>query len=53
MTIENQRETGLPLGEPARQKYFMNLVKNEVEELGRRKGRKLTCFISTFGCPTV
>lgn len=53
MTIENQGTAGIPLEEPARQKYFINLVRNEVEHLGREKGRRLTCFISTFGCPTV
>uniref|UniRef100_UPI004056863B tRNA (N6-isopentenyl adenosine(37)-C2)-methylthiotransferase MiaB n=1 Tax=Agathobacter sp. TaxID=2021311 RepID=UPI004056863B len=39
-----------PAAEPARQKYFMELVKARIAELSREKGRPLTCFISTFGC---
>ncbi len=39
-----------PAAEPARQKYFMELVKTRVAELAEEKGRPLTCFISTFGC---
>lgn len=55
MTTENQNLAGtprkeIPQTEPARQKYFMELVKEEVEALSAQKGRKLTCFISTFGC---
>ena len=39
-----------PEAEPARQKYFMDLVKIKIRELSEEKGRPLTCFISTFGC---
>ncbi|MBE5971915.1 MAG: tRNA (N6-isopentenyl adenosine(37)-C2)-methylthiotransferase MiaB [Lachnoclostridium sp.] len=39
-----------PAVEPARQKYFMELVKARVAELAAEKGRPLTCYISTFGC---
>lgn len=39
-----------PAAEPARQKYFMELVKEMTAEKSREKGRPLTCFISTFGC---
>ncbi len=39
-----------PNAEPERQKYFMELVKELVAERARKKGRPLTCFISTFGC---
>ncbi|MBR6616057.1 MAG: tRNA (N6-isopentenyl adenosine(37)-C2)-methylthiotransferase MiaB [Lachnospiraceae bacterium] len=39
-----------PAAEPARQKYFMELVKARVAGLAAEKGRPLTCFISTFGC---
>ncbi len=39
-----------PAAEPARQKYFMELVKTRIAELSAEKGRPLTCFISTFGC---
>ena len=39
-----------PAAEPARQKYFMELVKARIAELAAEKGRPLTCFISTFGC---
>lgn len=39
-----------PAAEPARQKYFMELVKARIAELAEEKGRPLTCFISTFGC---
>ena len=39
-----------PETEPARQKYFMELVKERIAELSREKGRPLTCYISTFGC---
>ena len=39
-----------PETEPARQKYFMDLVKAKIREWSEEKGRPLTCFISTFGC---
>ena len=39
-----------PDTEPARQKYFMDLVKVKIREWSEEKGRPLTCFISTFGC---
>ena len=43
-------KTMAPAAEPARQKYFMELVKARIAELAEEKGRPLTCFISTFGC---
>lgn len=43
-------KTMAPAAEPARQKYFMELVKARIAELAAEKGRPLTCFISTFGC---
>ena len=39
-----------PEAEPDRQKYFMELAKTKIEAISRKKGRPLTCFISTFGC---
>lgn len=44
---------GAPTEEPARQQYFMEQVKKLVEAESAKKGRPLTCFINTFGCPTV
>lgn len=39
-----------PLEEPARQEYFMEMVKKQVAQLSRELGRPLTCCINTFGC---
>lgn len=50
MNMETYKAAGIPQTEPARQKYFMDLARQEVEALSRKKGRDLTCFISTFGC---
>ena len=50
MTQENNRMAEIPVTEPARQKYFMKLVREQVAALSQKKGRPLTCFISTFGC---
>ncbi len=50
MTQENNRMAEIPATEPARQKYFMKLVREQVAALSQKKGRPLTCFISTFGC---
>ncbi len=46
----NEKNMFAPEAEPARQKYFMELVKNRIQDLEAEKGRKLTCFITTFGC---
>lgn len=50
MTQENNRMAEIPVTEPARQKYFMKLVREQVDAMSKKKGRPLTCFISTFGC---
>lgn len=50
MTQENNRMAEIPVTEPARQKYFMKLVREQVAAMSKKKGRPLTCFISTFGC---
>lgn len=39
-----------PMEEPARQQYFMERIKVQVEERSRQLGRPLTCMINTFGC---
>ena len=39
-----------PAEEPARQQYFMNQLKQLVEEKSRKTGRPLTACVQTFGC---
>ena len=39
-----------PAGEPARQQYFMERLREVVEERSRKYGRPLTACIQTFGC---
>lgn len=51
--IDKNIIAGAPTEEPARQQYFMEQVKKLVEAESVKKGRPLTCFINTFGCPTV
>ena len=50
MTQETNRLAEIPAAEPARQKYFIRLLREQVDAMSRKKGRPLTCFISTFGC---
>lgn len=46
--IEMQGE--IPVMEPQRQFYYMELAKQYVEQLAKRKGRALTFCVTTFGC---
>lgn len=39
-----------PMEEPARQQYFMEKIRMQVEEKSKELGRPLTCMINTFGC---
>ena len=50
METEMQCMSQVPAAEPERQQYFIKLVREQVEALSRKKGRRLTCFITTFGC---
>ena len=40
----------IPVTEPERQYYFMDLLKSWMEEQVKEKGRKLTYHVQTFGC---
>ncbi|MGN0505189.1 MAG: tRNA (N6-isopentenyl adenosine(37)-C2)-methylthiotransferase MiaB [Lachnospiraceae bacterium] len=40
----------IPMTEPERQYYFMDLLKDWVSGEEKRKGRKLTYHVQTFGC---
>jgi len=42
-----------PAEEPTRQYYFMAKAKTYVDQLAAGLGRKPTCCVTTFGCPTV
>ena len=44
------RKTQIPTMEPARQFYFMNLLREYNEKKSAELGRKLTYHIETFGC---
>ena len=39
--------------EPQRQYYFMAKCRKYVGELSENLGRRLSCAVITFGCPTV
>lgn len=43
----------IPADETQRQYYFMAKAVNYVKELADKLGRKPTCCVTTFGCPTV
>lgn len=47
------RAGDIPVMEPQRQFYFMELAKQYVAKLSEEKGRPLTFCVNTFGCPTV
>ena len=40
----------IPVTEPERQYYFMDVLKSWMEEQVQEKGRKLTYHVQTFGC---
>ncbi|MBE5950270.1 MAG: tRNA (N6-isopentenyl adenosine(37)-C2)-methylthiotransferase MiaB [Lachnospiraceae bacterium] len=40
----------IPVTEPERQYYYMDVLKSWMEEQVREKGRKLTYHVQTFGC---
>lgn len=40
----------IPVMEPQRQFYFMDIAKQHVARLEEKKGRKLTFCVNTFGC---
>ncbi|MCI5621513.1 MAG: tRNA (N6-isopentenyl adenosine(37)-C2)-methylthiotransferase MiaB [Lachnospiraceae bacterium] len=44
------RTGDIPVMEPQRQFYFMELAKQYVEKLSEEKGRPLTFCVNTFGC---
>ena len=46
---ENSMEQ-IPVTEPERQYYFMDLLKGWLSEEEEKKGRKLTYHVQTFGC---
>ena len=49
--IEKINHTGeVPVMEPQRQFYFMDLAKQYVAQISRKKGRPLTFHVTTFGC---
>ena len=49
--IEKINHTGeVPVMEPQRQFYFMDLAKQYVTQISRKKGRPLTFHVTTFGC---
>ncbi len=39
-----------PEEEPARQYYFIKLLKGWMDGIIKEKGRKLSCCVNTFGC---
>ncbi len=39
-----------PEEEPARQYYFIKLLKGWMDGIVKEKGRKLLCCVNTFGC---
>jgi len=50
---EYETYTQAPAEEPARQYFYMNKCKALVDKLAEELGRKPTCCVNTFGCPTV
>lgn len=48
-----KNNTLAPTMEPARQFYFMDLLREYNEKKSAELGRRLTYHIETFGCPTV
>ena len=36
-----------------KQQFFLKKLKKIISDLEDKKGRKLTCNVTTFGCPTV
>ena len=49
--IEKINHTGeVPVMEPQRQFYFLDLAKQYVTQISRKKGRPLTFHVTTFGC---
>ncbi len=50
MTNETINTPQIPVEEPARQYYYMDLAKKLVEERSEKLGRPLTCCVTTFGC---
>ena len=47
---DNCLEVQIPETEPERQMYFMEQMKQLVQQKSQEKGRPLTCCINTFGC---
>ena len=43
----------VPVEETEKQYYYMAKAKSHVESLAQQLGRKPTCCVTTFGCPTV
>ncbi len=49
-TTDTTATTQPPISEPARQFYYMNLLREQLLEREQMLGRKLTMHIETFGC---
>ncbi len=51
LMIENiDLEMSVPENEPARQYYYIKKLRGMIKELETKKGRKLKCCVTTFGC---
>ena len=48
--IKNLSLEQIPVTEPERQYYFMDVLKGWYKEQEKEKGRKLTYHVQTFGC---
>lgn len=46
----NQQNTTIPVNEPERQYYYIEQLKQMIQEKAENKGRALTYHIQTFGC---
>ena len=49
----NMNQIEVPVTEPQRQFYFMDLAKQLIKEREKQCGHRLTFHVETFGCPTV
>jgi len=48
--VKTMKTEQIPVTEPERQYYYMDVLKSWMEEQVREKGRKLTYHVQTFGC---
>lgn len=49
-SVYNDMVAKAPIEEPARQLYFVEILKLQVAEMSKRLGRPLISYIATFGC---